>query len=166
MENQNLLQMRKSSSRIRLVREIRHRISTLSKQEIQFLASASIREQALILFLAVCRHYQFIRDFVLEVLSPKVAALDHQIALSDYSRFIDTKAALHPELTSLSDSSAAKIRQVLFRMLHEAGLVESTRTLRITPPAPSRALVQLIQQTDAKQLAWLLITGSEIKASL
>lgn len=166
VETQNLLQMRKASSRVRLVREIRHRLGTLSAEEIRFLASASLREQALLLFLAVCRHYHFVRDFVVEVLTTKVAALDHQIALSDYSRFVDAKSTLHPELLSLSDSSAAKIRQVLFRMLHEAGLIESTSTLRITPPAPNRALVRLIHQTDAKQLTWLLLTEAEIKAAL
>lgn len=163
---QNLLQMRKSSSRVRLVREIRHRMSTLNSEEIRFLASAPVREQTLLLFLAVCRHYEFVRDFVVEVLSTKVAALDRQIALSDYSRFVDGKAALHPEILALSDSSVAKIRQVLFRMLHEAGLIDSTRTLRITPPAPSRALVRLIDQTDPKQLNWLLLTELEIKAAL
>lgn len=161
----NLLKTRTSASRIRLVREVRHRLSRLSAEEIDAFCSANARDQSALLFLAICRHFQFIREFVVEVLLVKVQTLDFQLTLSDYTRFVDGKAAAHPELLGLSETSAAKIRQVLFRILREAGLVDSAKSLRLVSPPLSRPLAELIRHSDPRQLAWLLQPDSITRTS-
>jgi hypothetical protein len=161
----NLLRTRTSASRVRLVREVRHRLSKLSAEELGAFSRASSRDQAALLFLATCRHFEFIRDFVIEVLLVKVQSLDFQLTLSDYNRFVEGKAAGHPELLGLSEKSAAKVRQVLFRTLREAGLLDSTKSLRLQSPTLSRTLADLIRRTDSRQLAWLLPPDSITRTS-
>ena len=115
------------------------------------------------LFIGVCRHFAFIRKFVLAVLRPKALALDFQIVPSDFTGFLHRESAEHPEIDALTDKSIAKIRQVLFRMLAEASLVDSTRSLLLTPLTPSRGLAKVIAESDANQLRWLLVADADIR---
>ncbi|MCD6121154.1 MAG: DUF1819 family protein [Spirochaetales bacterium] len=39
----------------------------------------------------------------------------------DYTTFLETKSQFHPELLKLSESTGNKIKQVIIRMLKEAG---------------------------------------------
>ena len=63
--------------------------------------------------------------------------------LDKAARFFDRKGADAPEIEGLTDKSKAKVKQVLIRMLAEAGLLDSTASQRIQRPVPSRALARL-----------------------
>ena len=160
---ENLLKSRTSASRARLLREIKYRLSVLTPAEIEFLADADKRELCAFLFVGICRHYDVVREFVITTLRPKALALDFQIMPSDFTGFLYRESSEHPEIAALTDKSTAKIRQVLFRMLAEATLVESTRNLMLTPFMPSRAFAKVVAKTDAKQLRWLLVSDQDIR---
>ena len=159
----NLLKQRKSASRTRLLREIRYRLQQLSDAELDFLCEASSRDQRQMLFIAICRRFRFIREFVEEVVRPKSMALDVQLYPSDFARFFDRKGAESPEVEKLTDKSIAKIKQVLSRMLAEAGLLDSTASQRIARPAPSKGLLNLIARKDHANLRWLLLSDLDIR---
>ena len=93
----NLLKQRKSASRTRLLREIRYRLQQLSREELEFLCNAGSRDQRQLLFIAICRRFRFIREFVEEVLRPKATALDVQLYPADFARFFDRKARSLPK---------------------------------------------------------------------
>ena len=160
---QNLLRQRTDASRARLLREIRYRLQQLSPKELEFLCDAEPRDQRHLLFIAICQRFRFIREFVEEVLRPKALALDAQLYPTDFARFIDRKCAEAPEVQKLTDKSLAKIKQVLIRMLAEAGLLDSTSSQRLTPRLPSRALAHLVAQSDAKRLRLLLLSDADIR---
>src|SRR5262245_46817561 len=101
----NLLRQRTEASRVRLLREIRYRLQELSLEELDFFCDASSRDQRHLLFIAVCRRYRFIREFVDEIVRPKAAALDLQLYPSDFARFVDCKIAEAPELERLTSKS-------------------------------------------------------------
>jgi hypothetical protein len=159
----NLLKQRKSASRTRLLREIRYRLQQMSREELAFLCDAGSRDQRQLLFIAVCRRFRFIREFVEEVLCPKAAALDIQLYPADFARFFDRKGADSPEVDRLTPKSIAKIKQVLIRMLAEAGLLDSTASQRIVQPVPSKALVNLLAKTDPMHLRCLLLSDLDIR---
>lgn len=159
----NLIRQRTIASRTRVLREIRYRLQQLSSKELGFLCEADIRDQRFLLFLAVCQRFRFIREFVDEVLRPKVLALDTQLYPADFAKFIDRKGAEAPEVEKLTDKSLAKVKQVLVRMLAEAGLLDSTSSQRLTPRLPSRALARLIAETDANRLRLLLLSDADIR---
>lgn len=159
----NLLKQRKSASRTRLLREIRYRLQQLSREELEFLCEAGSRDQRQLLFIAICRRFRFIREFVEEVLRPKATALDVQLYPADFARFFDRKGAESPEVDQLTPTSTAKIKQVLVRMLAEAGLLDSTASQRIVRPVPSKALVNLVAKTDPAHLRCLLLSDIDIR---
>lgn len=159
----NLLKSRTAASRVRLLREIRYRLSALSEDELAFAAEAPRAEVNALLFVALCRHYAFIREFVLSVLRPKALTLDFQITPADFSGFLYREAQAHPEIERLTDKSAAKVRQVVYRMLAEAGLIASTRDLRLTPHLPGRTMARLVAATDGKHLRFLLLSDNDIR---
>lgn len=159
----NLLKQRKAGSRTRLLREIRYRLQQLSREELEFLCEGGSRDQRQLLFIAICRRFRFIREFVEEVLRPKATALDVQLYPADFARFFDRKGAESPEVDQLTPKSTAKIKQVLIRMLSEAGLLDSTASQRIVRPVPSKALVNLIAKTNPAHLRCLLLSDADIR---
>jgi len=160
---ENLLRQRTAASRTRLLREIRYRLEELTPKELSFLCEADPRDQRHLLFIAICQRFRFIREFVEETLHAKALALDTQLYPTDFARFFDRKGAEVPEIDQLTDKSRAKIKQVLIRMLAEAGLINSTAAQRIQRVVPSKALARLIAQTDPKRLRFLLLSDTEIR---
>ena len=160
---QNLLRQRTEASRVRLLREIRHRLREFSANEIDFFARAGASDQRQLLFIALCLRFRFIREFVDEVLRPKALAMDMQLYPADFARFFDRKGAEDPEIEHLTDKSKAKVKQVLIRMLAEAGLIDSTKSQRLQSVFPSQVLARLISETDPKRLRFLLLPDASIR---
>ena len=159
----NLLRQRTVASRTRVLREIRYRLQQLTLKDLDFLCEADTRDQRHLLFLAICQRFRFIREYVEEVLRPKVLALDTQLYPADFAKFIDRKGAEAPEVERLTDKSLAKVKQVLVRMLAEAGLLDSTSSQRLTPRLPSKALARHIAETNANRLRLLLLSDADIR---
>ena len=74
------------------------------------------------MWVAACRRYELIGDFAGEVLRERFLLLTPTLGIDDFDRFITGKSLWHPELDELKPSTRTKLRQNVFRMLHEAGL--------------------------------------------
>lgn len=119
----NLLQSRKASSSIRVTRETIQRLKTFDDAELELLADGSLTERSQLLWVGACRRYELIGDFAEEVLRERFLLLTPTLDLEDFDRFVVRKSLWHPELDDLKPSTRAKLRQNLFRMLHESGLL-------------------------------------------
>ena len=161
--SENLLRQRTSASTTRLLREIRQRMQEFSPEELDFLVGADPADQRLLLFIAACRRYRFIAEFTAEVLFPKAHTAETQLYPGDLSRFIDERSLNASEVEKLTDKSRAKVRQVILRILSEAGLIDSTSSRKLQRPMPGRPLAALISKNDSKQLRWLLLSEQETR---
>ena len=103
-------------------------------------------------FVAVCKTYAYIYEFVVEVLGEKMINLDYHIREADYLMFFNRKAELHPELEKLAETSAYKIKQVLFRMLEETGFINSVRYRMLQPQYIPHSMETLIREDDPNLL--------------
>src|SRR5690606_6378327 len=148
----NLLQSRTVTSLKRQAREIVSRLETLHDQEVEYLNSASGQEQAYLLWLAVCRRYPFIADFAVEVLRERYIALNATLSNEDFESFFNRQAEWHEELDSITDSTRAKLRQVLFKIMREADLLTDSNFINAALLTPS--FVEMVAQTDRTQLAY------------
>lgn len=108
--------------------ELRKRVDNLTKQQSELLSNGDLNEQQKIAFLAVCKTYTFIRDFVVEVLREKYLVYDFEITEGDYCSFYRQKVEQHPEMESLTEETEKKVRQVLFKILEQAGIIDSVKT--------------------------------------
>lgn len=118
----NVLQARTLSSNNRLARETIQRLAVLTDNEIELLTEASLTERCHLMWAAACRRYELIGDFAEEVVRERFLLMTPTLAFEDYERFMTGKSLWHPELDELRPSTRAKLRQNMFRMLHEAGL--------------------------------------------
>lgn len=118
----NLLQARTTSSSVRLTRETIQRLSVFDEFELELLAEASLTERCHLMWVAACRRYELLGDFAEEVIRERYLLLTPWLDGEDFERFITGKSLWHPELDELKQSTSAKLRQTVFRMLHEAGL--------------------------------------------
>jgi len=161
----NALQCRSASSAIRLERELRQRVQTLTDDQIRFLATATAEDRAAMAWLGACKRIRFVFDFASEVLREKLAAYDPVLRPSDYEGYFDGKGLLHPELLHLTPTSKSKIRQVLRRMLAEAGiLLPGDAWGTVQRPALSPAAMHLITADDPQWLAGFLVPDFEIQS--
>lgn len=134
----------KASSNRRTLREIANRVSCLTPDEREFLVEQSDRpEQEALLWLAACRAYRFVREFAIEVIQERFLSYRYDLPLDAYDHFFDAKAEWHPELAKISTSTRLKLRQILFRILREAGVIDRANNIR--PAYLSSRVVALIE---------------------
>lgn len=158
---ENLLQVRTDSAALRLSREIITRLQQLDTDELEFLVEANPRDAGSLLWVAACRRFALIRDFAREVLREHALLLQWCLNLQNFDTFIDAKALWHPELDGLAASTRRKLRQNLFRMLREAGLVSDR--LAIQPSMLSPALVALLARRGADEFLVFPVTDQQIQ---
>lgn len=162
--SRNLLQIRTESSGKRVSRELCARLSQLNPEELSLVIEGSPQEQKAILWIAVCRHYQFIHEFATEVLRERFLTFQYELQHSDFDVFFNAKAAWNAGLDEIADSTRAKLRQVLFRMMREAGVLSSSNM--ITPIVPTPRLVQVVGGQEISEFSVLPVMESEIKRCL
>jgi len=166
LRSSNALQYQNASSAIRIERELSQRLATLNDAQLSLLAQATAEDRAAISWLAACKHIPFVFEFAAEVLREKLAAHDATLRPSDYESYVEHKAISHPEIAELRPSSKTKVRQIVLRMLAEAGLLVKGAALgTIQRPALSPAVGSAITSDDPKWLAGFLVPDTEIPVS-
>jgi hypothetical protein len=159
----NALQARAPRTGLRLERELRQRLMTLTPEQLQLLATGPADERVAMSWLAMLKYNAFVFEFAAEALRDKLAARDPILRPSDYETFIDSKSPAHPELSGLRESSRKKVREVLRRMLMQAGLLipgEAMGALQRANPSPS-TLATILNDNRA-WLAGFLLPDAEI----
>lgn len=122
VKENNLLQSRTQSSAIRVYRELAQRLQSLSDEQLELLIDGSYQEQKYILWFAICSRYRFINEFATEVIHEKYLSMNYELNELDYAAFFNRKADWHAELDAITDSTREKLKEVVFRMLREAGI--------------------------------------------
>lgn len=138
----NLLVISSLASRQRIASELLKRLTNLSDTENCYLINTAPSEQNLILWIAVCRTYQFIDDFSREVLAKRLTSSSNVITTGVFESFFDEQAAIHPELSKISEQTHSRLRRQLKQMMYEAGLInDNGRVLMVYLPLELIALL-------------------------
>lgn len=114
----------KAASNHRTIREITNRLRTLTETERKFLLEDADRiDQQALLWLATCRAYRFIREFAVEVVRERYLSYQLDLPLESFDTLFEAKAEWDEGLEDLSISTRLKLRQIMFRMMREAGVI-------------------------------------------
>lgn len=157
----NLLQSRTLATSTRSVREIVFRLQNLSEEEFEILLDGSSEEQKYLLWVAICRTYPFIAEFASEVLRESYLALKGELTYEDFDYFFNKKAGQLSELEELSESTRAKLRQVLFRMMREANILTNSNI--IIPAMFTPALVHALTEKSESEMHFFPVYDQDIK---
>ena len=151
----NLVQARTFSSRKRITSELVLRLKMLNVQELDLFINATPQEQGYLLWLAICRCYGFVGDFAFEVIHENFINLKRIVSADDYNVFFQKKAEWHPELGKLADSTKNKLRQTLFLIMREAGILDKNK--EILPACVSSQFRRHLASLDGRERMFLAI---------
>jgi len=140
--DEHIVSYKTLSSAKRLSREIVLRLRSLEPHEADFAIDADFEERRALLWIAICRTYEIIPDFVRTVLTERLLSLRTDLSPQDFEQFLEGRALLHSEIESLAPSTRTKLRTVLYRMLDEAGFYDKNEGLKASHvPASVRRLI-------------------------
>ncbi|HPE86031.1 MAG TPA: DUF1819 family protein [Bacteroidales bacterium] len=155
--------MGKSTTGKRKLADINKRLKNITLAQRNLLIDGDLILKRQIAFLAVCKTHLFIRDFIVEVVREKYLLFDYQITDGDYLSFFRQKAELHEHVNNLTDKTKAKIRQVLFKILEQAGLIDDVNNRNIQPQFLDPVLVKAVVDDDSALLKVFLLSDAEIQ---
>ena len=158
----NLLQMRTISTSKKHCSEIISRLKTLTEKQLDLVATGSVDEQRYLLWLAVCKRYNFIFDFALEVLQEKYLRLDLRVTYDEYDQFFNSKADWHDELSRLGIETHKKVRQTIFQIMREAQLIDKQN--HILPMLVSAKLIRTICDDSKSNLNVFPLSDKDARA--
>jgi hypothetical protein len=153
----------KKISSTKIFREIKNRLEKLTPDQMNILAHGDLIAQKQIGFLAVCKHYDFIRDFTVEVIRDKALMYDYKINESDYITFINSRIQLHPELDEFTEYTMKKAKQVMFLILEQVGVINSITDKIIQPQLLQPEVINTILKDNPEWLKIFMMTDKDIK---
>ncbi len=125
----NLLQHKTESSLKRTLSEIISRLKLLPIDAIRLLSNGDMQEQTQIMWFAVCLRYRFIFEFASEVIREKYSIMQLELTQFDYDAFFNEKYDIHEEVREVTDTTRHKLKQVLFKMLKETGIIDNNNNI-------------------------------------
>ena len=126
----DILMLRFESSRKRISSELIKRLENLTEGELDTLATTDdSRLQTALLWVGICRTYEFVADFAEQVIAERWHSGKHDLPVGAYETFFEEAALVHPEVSKLTESTRERMRNQLFQMLREAGMLNRTNEL-------------------------------------
>lgn len=130
----NVMQKGTVSTRKREFSEIKKRIIGLHEDEMRFLVDCTTDELKLYCLYLCSKTYRLLFEFVSEVIRDKYLMFDYSIYDSDYAKFIESKTASSGKLQKITEKTQYKLKQVIFKILEQSTLIDSSRTRNVQKP--------------------------------
>jgi hypothetical protein len=129
--NQNILQKRSDASAKRNAATIKKRLEGFSDQYIEQLAFGSTELSTQLMFAATLINSTMLADFMRNIFVDAKRMFRENIDSTDWESFWDERSRLFPEFSKMTESSTYKVAQVAFKVLADAGYIETTRNKKL-----------------------------------
>jgi len=129
----NLLQKRSPVTAQRQARLIVARLSAIDPSFWPIILDGSKEQATQALLCAAIKHSRLAGDFIHQVIATKIRTFQNDISYLDWDTFIDQGRTIDSTLDSWSETTRSKVRQVVFRILAEAKIIDSTRSKHLLP---------------------------------
>lgn len=150
---ENLLQNGSPATTRKYCRLVLARMEALTPDMVRSVAKGSEELARSTLLAGVLRSLALVADFMEDVLLVKVQTFEPALCQTDWPRFLEERATVDPSVREWSETSRKKMGQVVFRMLAEAGYLQSTRSLAIQfPGVPNELRASLESAGDERTL--------------
>ncbi len=129
----NVLQKRTPASAKRQAKLIKNRLSLMQPAIWEMIdhGSNDIATQALLA--AAVKHSRLLGDFMDQIIQSHWKIFITKISTTDWNSFIETCIQKDPIIDTWTDSTRAKLKQVVFRILAESKYIDGTRSLTLLP---------------------------------
>jgi len=160
---EGLTSLPKEKSKRRMLREIVNRLETLSDDELKFLVEDEDRqEQSLLIWISVCRAYRLVREFALEVVQDRYLSFQLELPPESFDLLFEQKAEWDDALASSSAATRVRLRQVVFKIMREAGIISEDHRIQSTYLSTSlRALIEANTPCDLAVFPGVVAEGGK-----
>ncbi|WP_419783801.1 DUF1819 family protein [Maridesulfovibrio sp.] len=129
----NVLQKRSPASAKRQAKLIRNRLLPLHKDFWIMIRDGSYEQSGQTLFAASIAHSHLLGDFIMQTVQLSIKTFQKQISYRDWDSFFEECKHRDPVTSIWAESTTKKIRQVIFRILAEAQVIDSTKNMNLIP---------------------------------
>ncbi len=162
--DKNLLNKTKQGTSKREFSEIKKRLQYLTPNQLQLMTYGSLDDAKAMILLSLVKTYEYLNDFIVEFLRNKYFIFDRVLTEVDYNKFFNTKSLSHPELNEITEITARKVKQVIFKLLAQMGIITHPKNGIILKPILSKKVLEVICEEDSSFLASFLYSIEEINA--
>ncbi len=127
----NLLQKRTPSTARRLARLIRNRLEPMPEEALHLIDQGEAEVATQMLLIAAIKHSRLVGDFMREVVGGHIRAFEDSLSRQDWENFLLECTHKDPAVSFWSESTRAKLFQVILRILKEAHYIDAGRTPRL-----------------------------------
>lgn len=156
----------KKKSATTIFNECNNRLSYLTDDQKTLLIEGDLASKRQMAFLAMCKFHAFIRDFTVEVVREKYLLFDYTLSQGDYFSFFRSKMELHPNMERLTNRSQESVRQITFKVLEEAGIIDNIRSLQIQLQVLNSDVIRVITEDEPDLLKLYLLSDHEISNAM
>ncbi|MDK9707651.1 MAG: DUF1819 family protein [Desulforhopalus sp.] len=129
----NILQKRNPSSAKRQAILIRNRLNLMTPEHWALVKDGNAEVATQALLASAIKHSRLLSDFMANVCRQHWLTFNKTLSYKDWQEFLDTCSLVDPAVGAWTTKTTTKLRQVIFKMLAEAGYIESTRKLNLQP---------------------------------
>lgn len=133
VEVENILQKKTPATARRQATLIRKRLATLDTEGLSLIVEREQEVAMQLLLVAAIKHSQLLGDFLLGVYADRQRRLETHLAPLAWQDFLAECAHRDPAVANWSESTRAKLFQVIVRILVEAKYLDSARSMKLTP---------------------------------
>lgn len=133
VEVENVLQKKTPATARRQATLIRKRLATLDTQGLNLIVEREREVVLQLLLVAAIKHSQLLGDFLRSVYADRQRRLETHLAPVVWQDFLAECAHRDPAVATWSESTRAKLFQVIVRILVEAKYLDSARSMKLTP---------------------------------
>lgn len=151
LKQDNVLQKKTPATARRQARLIRNRLETIDETGWQQVADGNNEVATQTLLAASIRHSQLLGDFMQDVYARHLRRLEHSLNARDWEAFLIECAHRDLAVGTWADSTRKKLFQVIVRILAEAGYLDSTRKMNLTPPMLHPTVVGYLKRLGDNQ---------------
>ena len=158
---ENLIKYKSSKSVVRVNSPIFRRLNVMDSEMLDEFVHTDIETSKYILLYTIMKTDSLVRDFVVEVYKDKLLMRKDYIEKFDIDNWYEEKCILSNTLRERTESTAAKLKQVIMKILQDSGLVikEKNRFKIVRPLLKEKYISMLDKKGDmeyAKAIGGLL----------
>ena len=144
---ENLIQHKKIGSVKRTNTPIFRRLKVMNKELLEDFVYSDIENSKYILLYAIMKTDKLVRDFVIEVYKDKLLMRKEYIEKFDIDNWYEEKCILSDTLKNRTESTTAKLKQVIMKIMQDSGLViKEKNRFKIVRPLLKERFIGLLDK--------------------
>lgn len=159
--DENLIKHKKAGSVKRVNSPIFRRLNIMNKEMLEEFVCSDIETSKYILLYAIMKTDKLVRDFIIEVYKDKLYMRKDYIEKFDVDNWYEEKRILSETLKERTESTSAKLKQVIMKIMQDSGLVIKEKDrFKIVRPLLKEKYISMIDKNGdieyAKAIGGLL----------